>query len=127
MRAHQHLKMIGPLCLILFGAPGSGKGTQAKLLQTSLGVAHVSTGDMLRARMATGDALGTEVARIIQAGQLVPDQLVSSMVDERTQQTDCSHGFILDGYPRTVPQARLLAKLFKLRIGDISFSVSRLV
>jgi len=97
------------LCLILFGSPGSGKGTQAKLLRQSLGVAHVSTGDMLRERVAAGDALGRE-AGIMQSGGLVPDETVNRMVAERIKQPDCAAGFILDGYPRTVSQARLLSQ-----------------
>ena len=97
------------LCLILFGPPGSGKGTQAKLLRQSLGVAHISTGDMLRERVAAGDELGREAAVIMQSGNLVPDEMVNRMVRERIEQADCEKGFILDGYPRTVSQAKLLA------------------
>lgn len=99
------------LCLILFGPPGSGKGTQAKLLKQSLGIAHISTGDMLREHIAAGDALGREVNEIMQAGGLVPDETVNRMVEERIEQPDCEKGFILDGFPRTVSQARLLSGL----------------
>jgi adenylate kinase len=97
------------LCLILFGPPGSGKGTQAKLLRQTLGIAHISTGDMLRERVAAGDALGLEAARVMQAGGLVPDEVVNRMVEDRIEQPDCEKGFILDGFPRTVSQARLLS------------------
>jgi adenylate kinase len=103
------------LCLILFGSPGSGKGTQAKLLKQSLGIAHISTGDMLRERVASGDAVGLAVASLMQAGELVPDETVNRLVAERIEQPDCTNGFILDGYPRTVQQARLLAELLVLR------------
>jgi len=96
------------LCLILFGSPGSGKGTQAKLLKHDLGVAHISTGDMLRERVASGDALGQRVAAMMQAGGLVPDEAVNRMVEDRTALDDCAKGFILDGYPRTVAQAQWL-------------------
>src|SRR6185436_8670903 len=96
------------LCLILFGSPGSGKGTQAKLLKQDLGVAHISTGDMLRERVASGDALGQRVAAIMQSGGLVPDEAVNRMVEDRTALDDCAKGFILDGYPRTVAQAKWL-------------------
>jgi adenylate kinase len=96
------------LCLILFGPPGSGKGTQAKFLKQSLELAHISTGDMLRERVAAGDPLGQEVAAIMQSGALVPDELVNRMVEDRIRQPDCAKGFILDGYPRTVRQAELL-------------------
>jgi adenylate kinase len=103
------------LCLILFGPPGSGKGTQAKLLKQSLGVAHISTGDMLRERVAAGDELGREVAGILQSGGLVPDETVNRMVEDRIEHTDCKNGFILDGFPRTVHQAELLAGLLASR------------
>src|ERR1700686_4710523 len=102
---------MGKLSLILFGPLGSGKGTQAKLLKQSLGIAHISTGDMLRERVASGDALGREVAGIMQSGGLVPDETVNRLVAERIQQTDCAKGFMLDGYPRTIGQARLLEQL----------------
>jgi adenylate kinase len=103
------------LCLILFGSPGSGKGTQAKLLKESLGIAHISTGDMLRERVASGDEVGRSVSSLMQAGELVPDETVNRLVEERIDQPDCANGFILDGYPRTVQQAQLLAELLVLR------------
>lgn len=99
------------LCLILFGPPGSGKGTQAKLLRQSLDIAHISTGDMLRERVAAGDALGMEAARVMQMGGLVPDGVVNRMVEDRIEEPDSHNGFILDGFPRTVHQARLLAEV----------------
>lgn len=97
------------LCLILFGSPGSGKGTQANLLKERLKIAHISTGDMLRERVALGDSLGKRVASVMQAGGLVPDEAVNRMVEDRTSEDDCKDGFILDGYPRTVAQAKWLA------------------
>ena len=97
------------LCLILFGAPGSGKGTQAKLLKQSLGLPHISTGDMLRERVARRDELGLQVESILQSGGLVPDVTVNALVADRVEQPDCKPGFILDGYPRTVRQAEILA------------------
>jgi adenylate kinase len=101
------------LCLILFGAPGSGKGTQAKLLKQFLGLPHISTGDMLRERVARQDQLGREVAGILQVGGLVPDETVNQMVAERTALADCANGFILDGYPRTVRQAEILTAVLR--------------
>lgn len=100
-------------CLILFGPPGSGKGTQATLLRDKLRMAHISTGDMLRARVASAaelgnDELGKAVSGIMQAGGLVPDEMVNRMVEDRIEQPDAEQGFILDGYPRTVAQAQLL-------------------
>jgi adenylate kinase len=104
--------------LILFGPPGSGKGTQAKLLRQRLNWPHISTGDMLRDHVQTKDELGLRIAGIMQAGKLVPDDLVNLLVEKRISQADCERGFILDGYPRTVPQACMLegllaAKRFK--------------
>jgi adenylate kinase len=101
------------LCLILFGAPGSGKGTQAKLLKQMLSLPHISTGDMLRERVARKDALGLEVEGILQAGGLVPDETVNQLVSDRIEQPDSKKGFILDGYPRTVRQAQILVELLK--------------
>jgi len=98
------------LCLILFGSPGSGKGTQAKLLKQDLGVAHISTGDMLRERIALGDSRGKRMASILQAGGLVNDDSVNRMVEDRITHDDCKTGFMLDGYPRTVAQAKWLAE-----------------
>lgn len=95
----------------MFGAPGSGKGTQAKLLKDSLGIAHISTGDMLRERIASGDPLGLEVESLMRAGSLVPDETVNRLVEERIEEDDSREGFILDGFPRTVHQAKLLGEL----------------
>jgi adenylate kinase len=81
------------------------------LLKESLGIAHISTGDMLRERVASGDAVGQSVASLMQAGELVPDETVNRLVEERIDQADTVKGFILDGYPRTVQQAKLLAEL----------------
>lgn len=97
-----------PTAVVLFGPPGSGKGTQAKLLTEMLGLPHVSTGDMLREHIAAGDALGMEVREIIKAGQLVPDHLVIRLVEDRLDRADCEAGVLLDGFPRTLDQARML-------------------
>ncbi len=102
-------------CLILFGPPGSGKGTQAAILRQDLDVAHISTGDMLRERLASGDGVGQIAAEIMRSGGLVPDELVNKMVEERIEQPDAKRGFILDGYPRTVAQANLLDCLLRLK------------
>ncbi|MBL8214078.1 MAG: nucleoside monophosphate kinase [Bryobacterales bacterium] len=96
--------------IILFGPPGSGKGTQAKLIRDALSVAHISTGDMLRERMKTEDELGLELRRSLGAGQYACDELVNRMVQERIQDGDCANGFILDGYPRTLSQARTIGQ-----------------
>lgn len=93
--------------IVLFGSPGSGKGTQAKLLEQCLHIPHVSTGDMLRAR---GAAVGQAVVATMQSGALVSDDLVNRMVKDRLSRADASNGFILDGYPRTKAQARHLSE-----------------
>ena len=103
------------LCLILFGAPGSGKCTQAKLLTKALSLPHISTGDMLRESVEKGDDLGHEVRAILASGSLVPDEIVNALVAERTERKDCKCGFILDGYPRTVNQARIVDKMLTER------------
>lgn len=91
--------------LVLFGPPGSGKGTQAKMLTAETGFPHISTGDMLRERVKSEDALGRLIQAILRNGQLVTDELVNQMVEERISQPDAETGFILDGFPRTPPQA----------------------
>ncbi|MGH9658410.1 MAG: adenylate kinase [Bryobacteraceae bacterium] len=98
----------GLQALVLFGAPGSGKGTQAKLLVERLGIPQISTGDMLREHISAGDSLGRSIVAAMRAGRLVPDTLVNDLVAHRLARPDCAQGFILDGYPRTQQQAETL-------------------
>lgn len=93
------------LAVVLFGSPGSGKGTQSKFLVRWLGIPQISTGDMLREHVRTGTPIGVSIASRMKAGELVPDRLVNELVFERLRQPDCQRGFILDGYPRTPEQA----------------------
>lgn len=97
--------------IVLMGAPGAGKGTQARLLQQRLGLPQISTGDMFRALAETQTPLAEEVRSSQQAGKLIPDELVIRVVEDRTAREDCRHGYILDGFPRTAAQAEMLEDL----------------
>jgi adenylate kinase len=108
--------------IVLLGSPGSGKGTQARMLTQCLGIPHISTGDMLRDRIRHGSELGTAVVATMQSGALVSDDVVNLMVRERLSQPDAARGFVLDGYPRTLPQAEDLCKWLDGRGGDSSRS-----
>ena len=100
--------MIGKRNLVFLGAPGAGKGTLAAMLAEQAALPHISTGDIFRAEMKQGTELGRQAQQYVTSGGLVPDQLVAAMVGSRLAQPDCASGFILDGFPRTLPQADLL-------------------
>ena len=94
--------------IILLGAPGAGKGTQAQILKDKFNIPQISTGDMLRAAIKANTKLGLEAKQFMDSGALVPDQLIIELVKERIQDSDCKQGFLLDGFPRTIPQAEAM-------------------
>ena len=99
--------------LVLLGPPGAGKGTQAAILSTKLGVPHISTGDLFRANIGEGTPLGVEAKSYIDAGKLVPTDVTARMVEARLAEPDAADGFLLDGFPRTVEQAEILTELLE--------------
>lgn len=98
--------------IIIFGAPGVGKGTQAKIIASKLQIAHISTGDLLRAAIKNETELGLQAKAIVEAGGLVPDSIVAGMLKDVLKEDKCKNGYILDGYPRTLAQAEMLSEIF---------------
>jgi adenylate kinase len=109
--------------IIIFGAPGVGKGTQAKLVAQKLNIPHVSTGDMLRQAASSGSLLGKKAQQIMEAGQLVPDDLMIGLIKQVLTSPKCKDGFILDGFPRTLAQAEALTTL----MGELNLSIDKVI
>lgn len=110
--------------LILLGAPGAGKGTQAKMICELFGIPHISTGDIFRANIKKETPLGIEAKKYMDQGLLVPDELVVGLVAHRLKEDDCTKGFVLDGFPRTIPQAIALDEEFKKLALKIDFALN---
>ncbi len=109
--------------IVFLGPPGAGKGTQAKKIAEKYGIPQISTGDMFREHLSKGTELGQKAKEYMDKGQLVPDEIVLGMVEERLKQPDCEKGFILDGFPRTVPQAEALDKLLEKMGKKIDYAI----
>ncbi len=109
--------------IVFLGPPGAGKGTQAKMIAEKYGIPQISTGDMFREHLSKGTELGKKAKEYMDKGALVPDEIVLDMVEERLKQPDCEKGFILDGFPRTVPQAEALDKLLEKLGKKIDYAI----
>lgn len=109
--------------IILLGAPGAGKGTQAQSISKYFSIPHISTGDIFRRNISEGTELGRTAKGYMDAGQLVPDQLTLDLIADRLQQNDCKNGYLLDGYPRTVVQAEFLEELLRLRHDQLDIAL----
>jgi len=99
--------------IIFFGPPGSGKGTQAKLLANELNILHLSTGDILREKLSDGDSLSIKLKEVMSSGNLVSDEILNQIIANKLMSEECGNGFILDGYPRTISQSNFLVSFFK--------------
>jgi adenylate kinase len=97
--------------IVMLGAPGAGKGTQAQMIAEKFGLPHISTGDIFRANIKNGTELGKKAKAFMDAGKLVPDEIIIDIIKERTAKPDCAHGYILDGVPRTIPQAEAMEEM----------------
>ena len=109
--------------IIMLGAPGAGKGTQAKMIAKEYGIPHISTGDIFRANIKEGTELGKEAKTYMDKGQLVPDELTVKILLDRVAKDDCKNGYVLDGFPRTIPQAEVLEKALNELNDKIDFAI----
>ena len=110
----------------MLGAPGAGKGTQAKMLAVKYSIPHISTGDIFRANIKNGTELGKKAKAFMDQGLLVPDELTCDLVVDRIAQEDCKNGYILDGFPRTIPQAEALDAALKIMGTAIDYAIKML-
>ena len=110
--------------IIMLGGPGAGKGTQAKRIAETYGIPHISTGDIFRANIKNGTELGKKAKEYMDQGLLVPDELTCSLVTDRVSNPDCEKGYVLDGFPRTIPQAEVLEKALKDMGTDIDYAIN---
>jgi len=110
--------------IIMLGAPGAGKGTQAKMIAEKFQIPHVSTGDIFRANIKNGTELGKEAKKYMDQGQLVPDELTVKILLDRVAQADCANGYVLDGFPRTIPQAEVLDEALSKLGEKIDFAIN---
>ena len=110
--------------LIMLGAPGAGKGTQAKKIAEKYGIPHISTGDIFRANIKNGTELGKEAKKYMDQGLLVPDELTVDLVVDRINQEDCANGYVLDGFPRTIPQAEALDEALKSLNDSLDYAIN---
>ena len=109
--------------IIMLGAPGAGKGTQAKMIAEKFGIPHISTGDIFRANIKNGTELGKKAKQYMDDGTLVPDELTCDLVVDRIAQDDCAKGYILDGFPRTIPQAKALDRALEKMQTSIDYAI----
>ncbi len=110
--------------IIMLGAPGAGKGTQAKMIAEKYGIPHVSTGDIFRANLKAGTQLGLEAKKYMDAGALVPDELTVRILLDRVAQDDCKNGYVLDGFPRTIPQAKVLEEALTKLSDSVDYAIN---
>ena len=109
--------------IIMLGAPGAGKGTQAKMIAEKYSIPHISTGDIFRANIENGTELGKKAKSYMDKGQLVPDELTLDLIMDRFKQDDCKNGYVLDGFPRTIPQAEALDAALKAKGEKVDFAI----
>ena len=109
--------------IVMLGAPGAGKGTQAKMIAEKYSIPHISTGDIFRANIKNGSELGKKAKSFIDKGQLVPDELTLDLIMDRFKEDDCKNGYVLDGFPRTIPQAEALDEALKANGEKVDFAI----